>query len=190
MCLNPPPAPNSYLTPFDDKAVAQGRPPRSLLVSAQAHDRSARPPSLTHRLHAHAGNELSHPRPCRLLTLTQAALSPSLSPSLGRKDHPSRGRSGAMRGHGHLRTAESHSLPSFLSIGPSLAFTHRLAESEQSHPRPCRLTHPHTDCTRTRRANRRTRARAGSSSRTDWGSSDATQLVTPPEGGCSHTYCC
>ena len=31
--------------------------------------------------------------------------------SLGQEDHPSCGRSDAMRGHGHLRTAESHFLP-------------------------------------------------------------------------------
>ena len=36
-----------------------------------------------------------------------------------------------------------------------------MLQVEQSHPRPCRLPLTHTGCARTRRANSRTRARAG-----------------------------
>ena len=46
------------------------------------------------------------------------ALSFFHSPSLGPEDHPFRGRSDAMGGHGHLRTAGSHSLPFFSFRAP------------------------------------------------------------------------
>ena len=113
--------------------------------------------SLTHRLHAHAENEQSRPRSCRLLTLTQAAFARGERTVASASVHAC---SLTHRLHARAGSEQSHPRPC-----KAFSLSHRLhahAGSEQSHPRPCRPSLARTDCTRTRRANSRTRALAGS----------------------------